>query len=557
MEVFKYIDMNRTKIAVMLAAGVLIGMNYSCQKDEFNFKNYDQSIEWTPTFNGPVAYGSLTLEDLLNKADNTGMISTDDAGQIIFTYKGTLNEITANDWLTIPGQDFKRFRISSPIDIPGGFPGRVDSIELSDNYHFVFAKGGHMDSLYLEQGNLNISTHSTIWHMASIKLSSSYIVKEDGDTLDELINVSKSSGDFDTTIILSLNGGKLYLNNANPDSSLVPLNFKLIIYNSGNEILSTDGVDITINIGVLTLNAAYGYVGQYDTLLQKDKEMNLDLFKGKFKGSVTFRDPRLNMTVDNSFGLHIGFSFEDSYVRMKNGTVTSLDINPDMFILEAPVIDSAEFSKTSVISINRNNSNIEDIFTTDLQKLVYSVRIATNPPQAEQTDNFFLKSSTVSVNYEFDLPMDLRVNDLVLVDTIDFNLGGDIDSSKFNINALQIRIETDNGMPVDANLQVYFVNSSYQVLDSLYTDENSQILVSGEVDDFTGRVTTPTNNISVIDLPQAKINNILDAVYAFIQATIETHNGGQTDVRFYSDYSIGFKLGTRVDLDVKLTDDNK
>jgi hypothetical protein len=410
-----------------------------------------------------------------------------------------------------------------------------------------------MDSLFLDQGNINISTHSTIRHMATIYMSSSNIIKEGGDTLNEIIQVSDLSGDFDTSIFISLNGGKLLMNNANPDSSLVPLNFKLVIFNSGNEILTSDGVDISFNIGVLTLASAYGWVGQYDTLLQKDQEMNIELFKGNFTGSVKFNDPRLKMTVHNSFGLPIGFGFENAYTRMRDGTVNNLILIPDLFILEAPGIDFAGESRTSVFSINRDSSNIEDMFTTDLQKLVYSVRIVTNPPQADSSDNFFLKSSTVSVDYEFELPMNLRVNDLVLQDTIDFKLGGEDEDRQLDINALQVRIETDNGMPVDVDLQVYFADPLYTILDSLYSDENRQILVSGELDP-TGRVIAPTNNVSIIDLSQDKIDNIMDAAYAFIQVTAETTNSGQSDVRFFSDYNIGFKLGTRVEASIEIED---
>jgi len=554
MEIFKYINMNKTRIVLFIIPALLIGINYSCMREEFDMKNYDQSIEWTPTFEGPIAYGNLSLNDLLTRADTSGMIFTDDSNQIIFAYADTLDQITAEDCVTIPGQEFKAIHISSPIDIPGGFPGRVDSFMIADDYRFVFNKGGYMDSMFLETGSLEISIHCTFRHIANLYLSSSNIFKENGDTLNEIIPVSALDGSVDKTVFISLNRGKLLLDNSDPDSSLMPLHFKLVVTNSGNPILTTDEVNILFNIGNIKLNSSYGWIGQYDTLLLQNQELNIDLFKGNFTGNVKFNDPHLNMTVHNSFGLHMGFGFENSYARMKDGTVVSLDINPDIFILHAPELGHEGESETTILSINRDGSNIDDIFSTDLEKLVYSVRISTNPPEAESPYNFLLKSSAVSVEYEFELPMNLRVKDLVLQDTINFDLGGNKQDSQLDINALQVRIETDNGMPVDVNLQVYFVDSAYQVLDSLFTDENRQILISGEVDPVTNRVTASTNNVSVIDVPQSKFDNILNAAFAFIQATVETTNNGQSDVKFYSDYTIGFKLATKIDLALKITE---
>lgn len=557
MKLFKYIDMNQVKIAIFIVAGVMTGISYSCVREEFNFDNYDQSIEWTPTFEGPIAYGSLSLDDLLKKADTTGLIFTDDSGQIIFAYEGELNNITANDWITIPPQEFKEILFSTPIDIPGiifGSPGTERSYRITDDYQFFFNHNERIDSMLLVEGSLWIHVSSTIRHRANIYLSSPNIIKEGGDTLNEIIPISDASGNFVSDSYISLNEGKLYLDNSNPDSVFIALNFYLVITASGNDILASEGVHITLNMGILRLNAAYGSIGQYDTLLLKDQELSIDLFQGKFEGSVRFNDPRLNMNVRNSFGLPIGFGLENTKAYMKDGSVTDLVLNPDLFILKAPSIENLGDTVTSLISINRDSSNIEELFTTDLRKLVYSVRLVTNPPQGETFYNYLLNTSNVALDYEFELPMNLRVNDLVLQDTINFNLGGDEKDRQLDINALEVRIETDNGMPVDVNLQVYFVDSLYQVLDSLYSDENRQILISGEVDPLTHRVVAPTNNVSVIDLPQNKIDNILKAVYAFIQGTVETTNSGQSDVKFYSDYSIGFRLNTRVDLVVKVTD---
>jgi hypothetical protein len=556
MNLFKYINMNQVKFTIVIFLGALIGANYACMRDEFIPGNYNKGIEWTPTFEGPVAYGNLSLNDILTRADTAGLIFTDDSGQIIFAYEGALDAINANEWVTIPPQEFKEILFSTPVDIPGivfGSPGTERAFTITDDYQFVFKGDERIDSMLLDEGSLIVNVRSSIHHIANIYLSSPNIFMPNGDTLNEIIPISDASGDFTSSSSFSLDGGKLILDNSNPDSLFIALHFILVVISSGADILASEAVNITLNMGILRLNSAYGSIGQYDTLLLKDQELNIDLFQGNFSGSVRFNDPRLTMNVHNSFGLPIAFGFENTWAQMKDGSINTLEIIPDLFILNAPGIENPQEIVSSTISINRDGSNIEDFFTTDLRKLVYSVRLVTNPVWADTYYNFFTNASEVSVDYDFELPMNLRVNDLVLQDTIDFSLSLDDEDMKLDINALQVRIETDNGMPVDVSLQVYFEDSSYNILDSLYSDGNRQILISGELDP-TGRVIAPTNNISIIDLSQGKIDNILDAAYALIQVTAETTNSGQSDVRFFSDYNIGFKLGTRVEAAIEIED---
>jgi len=493
----------------------------------------------------------------LNRFDNTGSITTDTEGLIIFAYTGDVDQITAEEWLTVPGQQFKEILISSPVDLNAiAFQTLVaQPIKISDNYPFTFDNDEQIDSILLTEGSLQIIVESTIMHTSVIHLSSSHIIKENGDSLNEAIQISDPSGNYFNVFNISLNGGKILLDNSDPDSSFMPLNFQLDVTQSpGVGLSSAEKVDIQLNIGQMRIEGAFGSVGTQDIQLIKDQELNLELFEGLFDGTVSFADPRLSMNVHSSFGLPIGFVFEDVSARMKDGTSTVLNIDEPYFLVDGPKRTNLDQTITSVIQMNKNNSNIEDLFTTDLRGLTYSVRLLTNPESTGLSDNFFLATSGIAVDYEFLLPMDLRVEDLVLQDTMSFELFNADEGREIDVEALSLNIETENWMPLEVSLQLYFADSNYVILDSLYTGGNTQLLTSGTLE--SGRVVAPSKNTSTIDLTMDQINRILDARHAFIQATIETANSGLTDVKFYSDYTLGFNLSTEVDVVLRTSSDN-
>ncbi len=550
MKAFKYINMNISYYTRLLVFGVLVLITFSCGKEFTGDYNFD--VEYTPSFKGPIAYGELSLEDILNRFDTTGLIYANPDGLINFAYTGKVNRISAAEWLTINPQQFKEILLSSPGDLtPLLFEAAVaQPIKISDDYEFVFDNGERIDSIQLNQGNLEIIVESSIRHTSVINLSSSNIYKEGGDTLNEIIQISDASGTYSSVFNIPLNGGKIILDNSHQDTSLLPLNFELIVTPSGEGLLASEEVKVTLNIGQMRIKGVFGSVGTREIQLIKDQELSLDIFEGLFEGNVSFANPRFSMITYSSFGIPLGFIFDNVSVTMKDSSVIDFIIDDDYFVINGPDFSNFGQVVTSVIKLNRDNSNIDEFFSTDVRSIVYSARLLTNPENTGTGDNYFLDSSSIAVDYEILLPMNLRTEYLILQDTIDFNIFSLEEGRELDLEALRINIETINGMPLDLDLQVYFADSNYVILDSLYSDGETKLLASGELDEF-GRIIPPEPNNSPIDLTLDQINRILDAKFAFLKVTISTLNAENSDVKFYSDYSLEFHLSTEVDVVLK------
>jgi hypothetical protein len=210
--------------------------------------------------------------------------------------------------------------------------------------------------------------------------------------------------------------------------------------------------------------------------------------------------------------------------------------------VNAPALAQVGQSVLTEVTIDRDNSNVHEIGTTDLRGLRYSVRALANPGGA--TDNFLQDTSKMTVNLEAVIPLHLRVEDVVLTDTFDFNLSEEVsDVSPEDVKSLYIKLDTENGLPIDIETQVYFVDSNWVRLDSLFDSSNRNILPSGILDN-DDRVIFRTQHSTEITLTQQQITNIWDATQIVFEVTVETKDDTGTirDVKFYSEYSLYFKL---------------
>jgi hypothetical protein len=130
------------------------------------------------------------------------------------------------------------------------------------------------------------------------------------------------------------------------------------------------------------------------------------------------------------------------------------------------------------------------------------------------------------------------ISDFVVEDTLDVDLDQDAD----NIDNLLIRLNAINRFPINADIQVYFTDGEYQVLDSLIDTHDERILVGAPVSGPPEyRVSDSAFSTYDFNLSKTKINNILKAEKLLLRAALSTTDGQLSII--YDDYSISIKIG--------------
>jgi hypothetical protein len=554
--------MSRKPVFLPLILLFFIASFISCVPDELT-KDYNFDIKWQPSYNGPVAFGDFTLKDILEEMlDTTELeqnieIDEDSTNLYYVEYSDHIKSIRADEWIEIPDQNFPNVYFYRPeVTIPAAVLGDIgDTIykKKVEKFDFVTEHNERIDSIFLTSGLLNTNTYSTLHHTGWLIIHSDQI-KIGDEYYRDSIAISDASGSFTDSKVAPLDGAALRLDNqSDPDTTFLEIIFELYLIHSGADINAGEEVNVDMTFTNLIFKSAYGYFGDYDTLLIDNERYEFEIFEYEFEGNVYFGDPRINLLINNSFGLPIGVNlFGLNAYSQKTGIQTDITFNPGVnpFLISSPDLSQVGQSVITEISVNKDNSNLEDVTNTTLSYIDYSARAITNPSGLPTQNNFVLDSSRASVDFEVVLPMDLRAEDFELEDTIDFDLS-DIpeEGDEMEIDTFQIRLATTNTMPVEIYMQVVFVDEFYNVIDSMFLDGAEDVIRSPEIDQ-NGNVTEAGVNEIFEDFTD-RLDNMRDTRHAFVRGTFETADQGQRMVKFYSYSELNFKLGTKIKIIAK------
>ncbi|MFH1320166.1 MAG: hypothetical protein ABII90_05865 [Bacteroidota bacterium] len=293
----------------------------------------------------------------------------------------------------------------------------------------------------------------------------------------------------------------------------------------------------------------HGYAGQYtDTLTVDSVDLNLEIYNKVLSGSFYFEDPKLTVTFVNSYGVPINpvFTTFEAWSSINGKMQIELDGNtvPIPIALSPPPTVEGQ-STTTIYEYDKNNSNIEDVLMI-LPRYIYYAVIATinDPPMLP---NFMTDSSVLSVEVEIELPLYGYSNKFVLQDTLPFDFGIEVpemvESAIFNVNVY-------NGFPVDVIMQLYFMDSTLTILDSLIYEDDKQIMSSGVIGPAPAlKVIQSTHRLTTITVDdKSRIDDIAEASQMIFKAELTTPGAPHSNVKFYADYDLEVKLAVRAKL---------
>ncbi|HTF82151.1 MAG TPA: hypothetical protein VL947_10510, partial [Cytophagales bacterium] len=138
---------------------------------------------------------------------------------------------------------------------------------------------------------------------------------------------------------------------------------------------------------------------------------------------------------------------------------------------------------TTNVEWNAQNSNVEFAFEPSPFNVYYKANIVLNKKKVglPQELNFITDRSMVRVRAEVKLPVVGTLHYLTIADTLDLPKSNGLSSIDFDFDSATFKLNTENGFPLDCKLQLYFLDSSKVVKDSLFLKYNTPILPSAVV----------------------------------------------------------------------------
>jgi hypothetical protein len=337
--------------------------------------------------------------------------------------------------------------------------------------------------------------------------------------------------------------------NGTTDNTL-PYTATIQLSSSGGT-LTTGAVNINFDFTDIKFKSMFGYIGQHSISIPRDS-VDLEIYTHAFAGQAYFEDPKIHLKVNNSYGVPIRLNFTDfgAYSRINN-TLYNFTLPSDCNPLDiaAPNITQVGQVIPTLRTLNKTNTpNLNNAMSNLPRYVFYGVQAQVNPVSTVN-NNFVVDDSKFDVDVEVELPIWGTANYMALQDTGKFDFK-DVVENIGDVQWAMFRLNVTNGFPTEVGVQVYFTDSVFNVVDSLF-NETKEIIKSGAINS-DGKVIQSTLKTTDVVFNRERFKKLSPVRYVLIRGHASTTNSGLTNVKVYSNYTVEAQVAVQVQIDADL-----
>ncbi len=515
-------------VFVFLVLGVL---SNSCYKDRYDLDML-KGGEYNPEIAAPLFKSRLTMSNVVEKSLEEWKEYPD--GLLSLVYRDTITSKLANLVIDIPDQDHDTsLNLVLP---PGMIPG--------DNTFKIFqlktklqgANNERIDELFFKSGYLDFEIETNLNHDCTIDIIIPQLEEYGITTFLKTITIPASTDGSSHTITASFPIG-LYVatfthpNNDNVIDEYVEVRLQM----APRPDNSPYDLKLTQRLRDIEYYNASGYFGQYTFDIEK-QSFGISLFDNSVVSDIFLSDPKLYFNIHSSYGIPMEVKFDELYVENSTSQL-NFSVLPTYQLPASPGV-----GQWAVVSdtLDKDNSNLVDIFSFQPRKVFMKESLKSNPSLA-QVPNFIMDSSRVFIDVALELPLYGKALYFTLTDSVVLNI-----EPIEGVQSIDLRLNLSSTFPSEALIQVYLVDTTGEVLDSLFGVSQKVLSAAtvGPAPDY--RTTGPINQLSVINFSGTKLQALYNAERLKFVAKLSTSNGGNSIVKIYSDYYVDFNVATKI-----------
>jgi hypothetical protein len=535
------------KITSFILGIILIFGIQACVKDNFQLDKLAKT-EWNPNLAVPLVYSSLSIQDILNK-DKSGLINVGNNQFCTLIYNGNLFSTTASDFIKIPNQQisYSASLDASQIIILTNNATVTASYSQTINFISGTINAPKIDSIKFKTASMTININSDFPYTGQILLKIP-TAKKNGVVFSKLISLPYSGTlPIIAATTFDISGYTFDMTNAGTTYNQFVINYDLTLMGTSNvPPTSLNKVSIMGTINDVKFDKIFGDIGQQSLTLDKDT-VQVGIFKNSIAGNISLVDPKVKVTITNSYGVPINASIDQFDGYTPGSPAYAVTGSPNPLPIFSPNFSQVGQSLEGSFSLNNTNSNIVDVVKNFPRSFIYKLNSQTNPAGPTHA-NFVLDTSRFKVDMEVQLPLWGTAKNFMLMDTINFKMDSTvIDEAE----SVLLRTYNSNGFPIDMEMQIYFVDSTYKKLDSLVTP-NQLILQSALINTTTAQVISPTEKVYDAIFDRTKLQHLKNTKYLLIAGKASTTSGGTKNIKIYSYYKLGVKLGLQIKVKKKI-----
>ncbi len=510
----------------------------SCMKQEdFDF-NKVTSNELNPEFAVPLIHSELSIGDITG-ANGNGMISVNNDHTVNLVYTSNIYSRHGYEFFAPADESNAQTLLLSYSDSSTIYQNGSITKVAPFVMPLTFSNSEQIDSLTFRKGDLRINISSDIPHDGVLNISIPGATKNGQPFTKDIPFNAYTNQSVNVQDVSDLSDYNMKTNiNGTPNRVNI---IYTITFNNSNSTLNTlnKNFDITTSFDQITPASLFGYFGQSEFMMPSGTS-ELGVFNNIKSGTIYFDDPKLTLTLKNSFGMPLDATIVQLKAINGDGTQTALT-GP----IPSPLIDyPLMFGQQAVTTIvfDKNNSNIQQVINGAPRQFVYDIDAGINSPLPSY--NFMGDSSEFRADIKMEIPLRGYAAGFTVQDTLDFSIGEikEIESAEFRLNI-------SNGFPVNVYTQVYFMDDNFNVVDSLLDHAQNHLIEAAEYE-ADGRTTIPTRRMTDEPFAGNRLQNLLKAKKVLIKGEIQTKDAPTSMVEIYDDYKIDFKLGVKTKLKI-------
>lgn len=512
----------------------------SCHKEYFQLEKLSDEMEIRTDLVAPLIHGSMAMGDIVARFDSSGYVGSFDDGLIYLAYADTLADVMVDTLdLVIDGLYSEIYFDTEIGDNPIFIGSSIgDTVHFTKSKYFGFETEGdnRLDSILFKGGELLTEMESTFQHAGSLTITSEYIMDSDRNPYTYTMVISDPSGNFTWSESQDLDGYFLETEKQG-DSSVFRMDYDLALINSGNPVNPGDFCEINSSFLDMGFYRLFGFVDPNE-VVSESGVLDIPIYSDVPELThLRLADPRINISTESSLGIPFKLEVDSVIATAEDGTTETLVFyEGHPFIIPAPTVDMMGETVYGEYHINNQTSNFQDLMNIAPHTLSYRVQGGVD---TEYQDHFLLDTSRFMLEAEFLLPLDLSFSEYALVDTLEFEVGEEgIDTSL--VKDVVIFLSTVNELPIELGLQIFLLDESYSVIDTLF-DGDPLLLPASEVDN-DGRLVSASEQKNSVNFDTEKLGTLEKTRFIQIEARMVTSGSGDQFVKFYSDYSLDFEI---------------
>lgn len=262
--------------------------------------------------------------------------------------------------------------------------------------------GFSISEVQLYAGDLQLKFAYSFNSDVKLKVEIPELVNPQGAGFVADINLSKANTIYSTAFNLA--GYKL----APSASGEITVKTSGAIYVKTGESLGSASVTPSIELNNLKFNTIQGNFGQKTVTVDPE---TLDL-KDMQNENVKLGNGRvvLKMEISNEFGIPFGIDLNQIKAIKKDQSVVKLNYTGPTLVSPAQMIAGEIKAKKTPFELNAQNSNIDKLFSADVEKIVFGLGVSCNPAGAPSPLNFVSKSSKIQIKLAVQAPIQIQID---------------------------------------------------------------------------------------------------------------------------------------------------